>query len=772
MNKSIGLFFILIAFLSTSVSAQETNYTLAVDEILSIPKKQSFDQEIVSASKKAESLFTAPLAASVLTYEEIKASGATNIMEAIRLIPGVIVRQMTNGVYNIHLRGMDWLPHIAEEDVLAGVSRLALVMIDGRPVYNYVLGSTYWETLPISISDVERIEVIRGPAASLYGPNAVTGVINIITKEIQEDGAYAIVNTQVGSYNTNILNGALGYQPNSKFNVMVSANREYRERTHDLYYNKSAREYTAASDISYLGGILTGQEAADFFYPDSEVSLKKESVNAMIHYTPNTNFAFSVRGGLENTQSNKVLFPDFDTFLNKFTSKTQYIDANAEIYNGTLKASYRQGDQNAAVGILYGQELEFGDIEASYDFNFIKGLTLTPSFGYRSASYWHPIDQTEVLDSPEKALNAVLANFDPSLPPEAGVPLALAGAFAPPFGIITETSSINNLAFGFRADYLALNDKLRIIGAIRADRFTNLNNKYYYSYQFSTSYSISETQFFRLGISRSNASQFLLDTQITLAEPATVSTQFGDLPAFRITRGNKNIDLINQTSVEIGYRVRFSNKLTIDLEAFRGVLRNQHSSIKDSVTLQLNAPIPHAVIWQNFKDLPHEAIQTGFTLSINYIHKNLWFKPFITYQDTKVKNYSFIYATEDFVNQYPSLVPNLNTGIEDKSEINHEATPSFYGGFYLNYKLLGKLNLNVNSYFMGNQIMRRNLGDGSNFYETGERIITNFRVGYDLNKQATVFFSLRDLSNDSEAEYFYTDPIRTMYFFGLNYQLK
>lgn len=771
MNKLYGIFFAFFFLLSAPLIAQEKNYTLDVDEILSIPKKKNFDQEIVSASKKAESLFAAPLAASVLTSEEIKASGATNIMEAIRLIPGVIVRQMTNGVYNIHIRGMDWLPHIAEEDVLSGVSRLALVMIDGRPVYNYVLGSTYWETLPISLIDIERIEVIRGPAASLYGPNAVTGVINIITKKIQKDGVYAVANTQAGSLNTNILNGAIGYQPNSKFNMLLSVNREYRERTHNLFYNKAVGDYTEASDLNYFG-LLTGPEAAEFFYPESDVSLQKEGINVFLNYTPSSNYAFSLTLGQEDTRSYKVLFPDFETFLNKFKSKTQYVDASIKLFNGTIKGSYRNGDQNPVIGILYDQELEFGDVEASYDFNFLKGLTITPSIGYRSASYRHPIDQSEVLDSPDKALQAVLRNFDPTLPPNQGIPLALAGAFAPPFGIISETSSINNLAYSIRADYLTLNDKLRFIGSVRADRFTNLKNKYYLSYQFSTSYSINQNQFIRAGISRSNSSQFLLDTQITLAEPTTFETQLGEIPAFRLTRGNENIDLINQTSVEVGYRARFAEKLTLDLELFRGELRNQHSNIKDSVTFEFTTPIPYAAIWQNFKDLPHVAIQSGLTLSLSYIDKNFWFKPFITYQNTRIKNYSYIYATEEFTNLYPDLVPNLAFSLENQSEVDHESTPSFYGGFYLNYKLLGKLNFNINSYFTSNQIMRRDLGEGDNFYETGSRIITNFRVGYDLNRQSTMFFSIRDLSNSSDAEYYYTDPIQTMFFFGINYELK
>ena len=84
-------------------------------------------------------------------------------MEAFRLVPGMIVREESNGNYDIQIRGMGNYPTNASFDA---VSTTVLAMIDGRPVYNYLKGGTFWETLPIDLNDVEKIEVVRGPAAA------------------------------------------------------------------------------------------------------------------------------------------------------------------------------------------------------------------------------------------------------------------------------------------------------------------------------------------------------------------------------------------------------------------------------------------------------------------------------------------------------------------------------------------------------------------------------------------------------------------------------
>ena len=137
--------------------------------------------EVTTVSKEPEEVWDTPAAIYVITQDDIRRSGARNIPEALRLAPGVEVARITSGEYAIGIRGFN-----------SRLSRSVLVLIDGRTVYTTFTAGTYWETQDTLLEDVDRIEVIRGPGGTIWGPNAVNGVINIITKDAADTkGAYA-----------------------------------------------------------------------------------------------------------------------------------------------------------------------------------------------------------------------------------------------------------------------------------------------------------------------------------------------------------------------------------------------------------------------------------------------------------------------------------------------------------------------------------------------------------------------------------------------------
>src|SRR5260370_5417796 len=107
----------------------------------------------------------------LISGDEIRRSGATSIPEALRLAPGVDVARIDGNKWSIGVRGFG-----------SRLSRSVLVLIDGRAVYTTFFAGTYWEVQDTVIDDIDRIEVIRGPGGTISGPNAVNGVINIITK--------------------------------------------------------------------------------------------------------------------------------------------------------------------------------------------------------------------------------------------------------------------------------------------------------------------------------------------------------------------------------------------------------------------------------------------------------------------------------------------------------------------------------------------------------------------------------------------------------------
>lgn len=128
--------------------------------------------EVTSVSKKEQKLSQVAAAIFVITQQDIGRSGATNIPDLLRMVPGLDVAQINSNTWAISARGFN----LQFENKL-------LVLIDGRAVYTPNFGGVYWDTQDVPLEDIDRIEVIRGPGGTVWGENAVNGVINVITKK-------------------------------------------------------------------------------------------------------------------------------------------------------------------------------------------------------------------------------------------------------------------------------------------------------------------------------------------------------------------------------------------------------------------------------------------------------------------------------------------------------------------------------------------------------------------------------------------------------------
>lgn len=131
--------------------------------------------EVTSVSKRAQTLSKVASAIFVITQDEIQHSGSTNIPDLLRMVPGLDVSQISGQSWAIGARGLN-----------AELGNKLLVLIDGRTVYSPIFAGVYWDVQDVPLEDIERIEVIRGPGATVWGANAVNGVINIITKPANE----------------------------------------------------------------------------------------------------------------------------------------------------------------------------------------------------------------------------------------------------------------------------------------------------------------------------------------------------------------------------------------------------------------------------------------------------------------------------------------------------------------------------------------------------------------------------------------------------------
>ncbi|MBZ5619056.1 MAG: TonB-dependent receptor [Acidobacteriia bacterium] len=148
---------------------------LSLDQLMAIHVK------VTSASKKAENLLEAPAAIFTISAEDIRRGGFSSLPEALRLVPGLYVAKVNSHWWTISARGFN--------DYL---NNKMLVLIDGRSVYTPHFGGVFWALEDIPLEDIDRIEVIRGPGGTLWGANAVNGVINIITRHSGDTQGFSV----------------------------------------------------------------------------------------------------------------------------------------------------------------------------------------------------------------------------------------------------------------------------------------------------------------------------------------------------------------------------------------------------------------------------------------------------------------------------------------------------------------------------------------------------------------------------------------------------
>lgn len=166
----------LAAFAANSHAASPSIDDLSLEDLVKT--------DITSVSRKSQSLTDVAAAAFVITSEDIRRSGAQALPDVLRMAPGIQVAQIDNGRYAVSARSFN-----------GRFANKLQVLIDGRSIYHPLFAGVMWELDPVALEDIERIEIIRGAGAVMWGANAVNGLINIITKPTRSQTGGAITAT-------------------------------------------------------------------------------------------------------------------------------------------------------------------------------------------------------------------------------------------------------------------------------------------------------------------------------------------------------------------------------------------------------------------------------------------------------------------------------------------------------------------------------------------------------------------------------------------------
>ncbi|WP_066631186.1 TonB-dependent receptor plug domain-containing protein [Labilibacter marinus] len=769
------------------------------------------NKDVTSASKSAESIFDSPLSTTVLSHDQIIASGATCFEEALRMVPGVIVREKTNGNFDVHIRGNDNLP--GKNMMLYSENSQTLVMINGRPVFNYSHGGTLWESLPVSFEDVDRIEVVRGPSSALYGPNAVSGVINIITADITSETPLVSGNFQGGSLSTYIGDIAFRKQINNKLGFGITGNYETRKRENDEIYvynglnssgekkyllngNAVGNDYYSLDEIRNLyvvdknntykvfpekgeSGQFENGEDITIFGPDKvfahpEMSKERYAINGYIEYTPNKETSINLSTGYQNSDVLTSTMGDMPTPYSGKESTTSYIDLRATIKDFSFQANYNGG----AIDFMAGNEgfkLDLKQYNATAEYNLkLNKIDIRPGLNYQHISY---DDSPYILSMGRGYLNG--------------------------------KKDIEIMAGSIRLDYKPT-DKLRLISALRTEKY-NYPNEFYTSWQFVGSYKANDNNLFRIVYSRANQSSFLVNAHSNY----TWNLVNRSSPKVMQFNGNKEYDLLTTDMIELGYRMRPTKSVLIDIEAFYNTSNNFGALMPSQTSLavfnpldviqQVGLPDVNAHVTMEYQNTEVTSKQKGVSVSIDWVvSEKLIANGHFTLQQTNLDNYNPNSRDEVITYQAGSLSmdPELKNqigialsefgagvmgGTIDPSEVpyviasttaaypdntqednyEHKATPSYFGGFSLTYRPIKKLEIFPQAYFYGDQTFENQYGT----IDIDSKFLLNAKVSYKATENLTLFLNGRNILNNRSVEFAYMDETPAMVLVGLNFKL-
>jgi iron complex outermembrane receptor protein len=688
--------------------------------------KDLLELKIVSVSKNPEFLFDAALSASVVTKEEIQRTGCTSIMEALRLVPGIIVRQQTNGNYDIHLRGMDNVPLNASFDI---ASTTTLVMINNRPIYSYLRGGTFWETLPVDINDVEKIEVVRGPAGAMYGPNAVNGVINIITREPVNEGLYIVANAIQGSDQTFVNNISAGIKK-EKWSLIASANYQRRNRSQNSYFEFNRNQWFENSDLLFNFNNDTVRNLS-IRNPYPELAMEKYAGNIFLSYNPTEKINLDISAGTQHSLVQKVSAENELTPLSTALSASNYVDLRVKAGNLSAQFSHNCGQQ--IVDHDPGNKFDFAITDANIEYNFRgKNFEIKPGMSFRNAIY----DDRKYSDLSNKA------------------------------GIFNGKGNIRTITASIRAEYSLIPNKLKLIGGLAADKF-NFPNKTYFAAQLATTYKINNNHIVRAVFSQTPRSSNIFDTYVdqTVVYYPSGYQQFTRMGLV----GNKDLKLLTAYLIEFGYRGKLSPRMNIDVEIFDIRAGNTNLLVTSAPYQREEGNNVITEIPIVATNLPLKFHQQGITVSLAYSTPKFQIKPFLTLQKSMVSDYAPYHNTPD-----AGMGPNnINSGIGTKQA--HRSTPARFGGLSINYVPTSRINANISSYVYSKQsyshLSNVLLNDGIRGRdEIKGKIIVNASVSYEPIRDLHFFISGKNILNNTSREFFKADKIPAMLLGGINYQ--
>ena len=318
--------------------AQQPDSAVSAEDLKQLSIEQLMDLQVTSVSKRAERLSQTASAIQVITQEDIRRSGAASLPEALRLASNLQVAQVDSRQWAISARGFN-----------GTTANKLLVLIDGRTVYTPLFSGVFWDVQEVPLADIDRIEVISGPGATLWGANAVNGVINVITKDAKDTQGFLVSGgggTEQHGFGTLRYGAALG------------------SRVHARIYGRGFdRDATA---------LPSGQEAADNWH------LWQGGMR--LDWDPSTNSRFVLRGDLYDGRIGQPS-PAGDVAVSGGNVMAKWSHTISE--KSSLAAQLYYDRTHRDIPGLFGEDLDTYDVDVQHATRLGVRHDLVWGLGYR-----------------------------------------------------------------------------------------------------------------------------------------------------------------------------------------------------------------------------------------------------------------------------------------------------------------------------------------------------------------------------------------------------
>lgn len=467
-------------------------------DMIDIPLEQlmRMDATVNTVNKRDETLANSPAAIFVISAEDIRRSGATSIPEVLAMAPGMQVGRMDANAWGVSARGLG-----------GRFSRYLLVLVDGRSVYTPFFSGVNWDEQNLLLEDIERIEVIRGPGGSIWGANAVNGVVNIITKtannsrgsalameggtELEKYYGYARHVGELGAGHFRFSAGARGHGEMEAKNLPLE-DRKWRDRRAAFNYHQENDSEQFTFDAQYANIRSNTLWPELLLHPPYQQLIDPDEDNSLYH--------------LQGLWKNKA-------------SETQEI---------SLRLSHDKSIRDSEA--LYWRNTNT-DIDLEYasspfdSHNIVMGMSVR-----MSKSAFYPGESFSVVISPQ-----------------------------------SQTDTRYSI---FLQDQIQLSDRLQAIVGARLDSFSNVGRAFQPTGRLV--FNLDEQNILWSSITRAESVPSRITTNRSLSQISTLppSEETFNLPTVIQLENEKRLDNAKITSYEIGYRSSALKSVELDFTAF------------------------------------------------------------------------------------------------------------------------------------------------------------------------------------------------------------